>query len=459
LAEGRGRRVVIVGLARQGKALARYFAGLGADIVITDLRTEKELGESIRDLAGLPVEYALGGHPETLIDGADLLCLSGGVPADLPLAQQARRTGVPVTNDSQIFLEESPAPVIGITGSAGKTTTTALLGQMASHWARARGAAAWVGGNIGRPLLEDLGRIAGDDVVVMELSSFQLEVMTRSPQVAVVLNVTPNHLDRHKTMAAYTAAKRRILDFQSSEDVAVLGTDDRGARDLVPAVRGRWLAFGRSLPQGVDGATVIGDNVAVVSGGALHTVTPRDAIRVRGDHNVLNVLAACASALAFGIEVRHMARAIAEFTGVPHRLEFVRRVDGADWYDDSIATTPERSMAAILAFEEPIVLLAGGRDKDLDWSAFADLVRRRVDHLVLFGEAADKIAAAVGPAGAGDRLTTIDRAATLAGAIELAARRAEAGDVVLLAPGGTSFDEFVDFAERGDRFRQSVMAL
>ncbi|HMK09189.1 MAG TPA: UDP-N-acetylmuramoyl-L-alanine--D-glutamate ligase [Anaerolineales bacterium] len=455
----RGRRVVVVGLARQGKAVARHALDQGANVVITDLRPAHDLVAQMEELAGAPVEYFLGGHPPEAIAGADLLCLSGGVPADLPLAQQARRLGIAVTNDSQLFLEGCPAPTIGITGSAGKTTTTALLGEMARRWAERSGRRAWVGGNIGRPLLADLGNIRAQDLVVMELSSFQLEVMTRSPAIAVLLNLTPNHLDRHRTMEAYRQAKARILDFQSADDLAVLGAADDGAWALRSRVRGRLAAFAPRLPQGVDGAELVDGEIVLRRGGQARTVGPRSAIRLRGEHNLMNVLAACAAAAGAGIPESIMAEAIAAFAGVPHRLTFVRRVGQADWYNDSIATTPERSLAAIRSFEEPLVLLAGGRDKDLTWDEFGDIVRQRVDHLVLFGEAAEKIAAAVGPLPAVGRLQTIDRSSDLHGAIELAARRAQPGDVVLLAPGGTSFDEFRDFAERGDRFEEWVREL
>jgi UDP-N-acetylmuramoylalanine--D-glutamate ligase len=219
------------------------------------------------------------------------------------------------------------------------------------------------------------------------------------------------------------------------------------------------MGFGRRLPAGLDGAELVGEDLAVRRGGETHRVGPQGLITLRGEHNLLNVLAACAAAAAAGIPEPAMAQAIGEFRGVPHRLSFVRRVGGADWYDDSIATTPERSLAAMRSFDEPLVLLAGGRDKDLEWQEFARFVRGRVDHLVLFGEAAGKIAAAVGTTGAGDRLRTIDHAPDLPSAVAMAARRAERGDVVLLSPGGTSFDEFRDFAERGERFAAWVNAL
>jgi UDP-N-acetylmuramoylalanine--D-glutamate ligase len=219
------------------------------------------------------------------------------------------------------------------------------------------------------------------------------------------------------------------------------------------------MGFARTLPDGVDGAQLEGESIVLRSSRAVRTICELAAIRLRGEHNLLNVLAACSAAATVDLPVAAMAEGIAEFRGVPHRLEFVRRVRGADWYNDSIATTPERSLAAIRSFEEPLVLLAGGRDKDLDWTEFGTVVRARLDHLVLFGEAAGKIAAAVGTLQPGDRLASIDRAPGLAEAVGMAAGRAGSGDVVLLAPGGTSFDEFVDFAERGDRFRQWVEAL
>jgi UDP-N-acetylmuramoylalanine--D-glutamate ligase len=459
LADWRGRRVIVVGLARQGKAVARHFADLGASVLITDMRSADELAPAMEELAGLPVEFVLGSHPDELVAGADLLCLSGGVPADLPLAQQARRRGIPVSNDSQLFLEACPARTIGVTGSAGKTTTTALLGEMARLWQEGSGQRAWVGGNIGRPLLADLGQIEKDDLVVMELSSFQLELMTLSPSIAVVLNLTPNHLDRHRTLDAYRRAKARLLEFQTAADLAVLGADDEGAWSLRHQVQGRLMAFARRLPDGFDGAELADEAIVIRRGGVVQRVGPRSAIRLRGEHNLLNVLAACAAAAAAGIPEAAMAEAMAAFEGVPHRLTFVRRVGGADWYNDSIATTPERSLASLRSFHEPLVLLAGGRDKDLDWQEFAAVVRRRVDHLILFGEAASKIAAAVGPVSPGARLQTIDRSPDLRGAVEQASRRATEGDVVLLAPGGTSFDEFRDFAERGDRFNEWVKGL
>ena len=253
--------MVILGLARQGLALARRLAQAGARVVVSDSQPAEKVAAQIAALSTLPIEFVLGGHPESLLAGADLLCLSGGVPPSLPIVLAARARGLPLSNNSQIFLEACPAGVntLGLTGSAGKTTTTTLVGRMLA--AGPTTGRVWVGGNIGHPLIADLDALRPGDTVVMELSSFQLELMTRSPQVVGVLNVTPNHLDRHGTMQAYTAAKSNLLRFQSAGGVAVLGWDDPGARALAPLVQGRLAYFSASEP--VDpGAYLDGDRCA-----------------------------------------------------------------------------------------------------------------------------------------------------------------------------------------------------
>lgn len=454
-----GKRVVVLGLARQGIALTRYFAEGGAEVVVSDLKPREALSDARRALSDLPVEYVFGGHPPALLERADLLCLSGGVPTDLPLALQARELGIKVTNDAQLFLEICPAPVIGITGSAGKSTVTTLVGRMASYQFEGFESRAWIGGNIGRPLLTDLPDIGTDDLVIMELSSFQLELITTSPYVAGVLNVTPNHLDRHRTMEAYTAAKRRILDFQSNEDIAILGREDPGAWALREHVQGRLISFGWSAPENGDGTYIDEGTILLREGKKNIEISPVGEVELRGEHNLLNVLASCAIAAAVDITPQAMVAGIHGFQGLEHRLEFVRRIDGADWYNDSIATSPERAIAAIRAFDEPLVLLAGGRDKDLPWGDFATLVRQRIDHLILFGEAAEKIAHVINISPGPNKVQSFEICAGLEAAVQQAKRVAAPGDVVLLAPGGTSFDEFMDFAERGEVYRALVEGL
>jgi UDP-N-acetylmuramoylalanine--D-glutamate ligase len=455
----KNQRVLMIGVARQGMALARYLVSRGSHVILNDHRTETQLQDALQSLAGIPVEWILGEHPLDVLDDIDLVCVSGGVPLSLPIVVEAVARGIPLSNDSQIFMEVAPCSVIGITGSAGKTTTTSLVGQMAAHSAKDN-SRVWVGGNIGNPLISSVDEISGDDLVVMELSSFQLDQMTISPQVAVVLNITPNHLDRHGNMQAYTAAKRRILDYQGAADKAVLGRDDPGAWGLVDSLRGDLISFGLARPPKGQRGTFLQDGwIKLWDRETALELISQNSIPLRGEHNLYNVLAACAIAIASDLSIEAIQSAVAEFAGVPHRLEFVRSWGGADWYNDSIATAPERAMAAINSFDEPLVLLLGGRDKDLPWEDLAQLVCQRVDHLVIFGEAAELIAQAVSLAGPAERPYSVKVCPRLEDAVIKAAEAVEPGSVVLLAPGGTSFDEFIDFAERGERFRKWVNEL
>lgn len=452
-----GKRVLILGAARQGLALARWLSVHGARVTLSDMRGEQELRVAKQSLAEFGIIWALGGHPLELLDSTDVLCLSGGIPLTLPIVAGAVSRGIPLSNDSQIFMEVVPCKTVGITGSAGKTTTTTLVGNMAKL---AFGDKAYVGGNIGDPLINYVDDMQADDLAILELSSFQLEQMTVAPNVAAILNVTPNHLDRHGTMKAYTAAKARILEFQSENDAAILGRDDKGAWSLRDKVRGRLFTFSMDdLDEGLDGAYLHDGLLNLRDGNAYLPLLLRERIQLRGDHNVQNVLAAFAIGHAAGFPLDAMLEAVEEFRGVPHRLELVRELNGVRWYNDSIATAPERSMAGVRAFDEPVVLLLGGRDKDLPWEDLIQLADERVDHLVLFGEAAEKIQKTVDSLGSGKRRFSVTRAGGLQEAVHKAAEVAESGDVVLLSPGGTSFDEFKDFEERGERFRTWVQGL
>ena len=457
-----GKKVIVIGAARQGLAISRFLSSRGAQVVLTDSRPASELIAESASLADLPVEFAFGGHPESLLEGADLLCISGGVPLTIPFIAAARNQGIKLSNDSQIFLEECPATVVGITGSAGKSTTTALVGLMAQKHFEVKNSnhRAWVGGNIGNPLIEDLDQMDEDDLVVMELSSFQLELMTNSPQVAAVLNITPNHLDRHSSMQAYIEAKSRILRYQHQGDVAILNRDDEGSWDLLSEARTDVISFGIKAPgYRQSGIYVDKGQIMLQIGNDKLKLLPVDWINLRGEHNLYNVLAACAIAAGATISLPGIQLGIETFDGVPHRLELVRELNGVRWYNDSIATAPERTIAAIKSFEEPIVLLLGGRDKNLPWDKLAQLIRRRVSRVVIFGEAGDLIAEAIGPKKPGQAMHSVVRCATLQEAIKTAHNQAEEGDVVLLSPGCTSYDAFKDFEERGQAFRKWVNEL
>jgi len=454
----KSQRILIIGAARQGLALARFLSQHGAQVTLNDQRPPEKMQAAVDSLKPFPVQWVLGGHPLSLLDSTDLVCLSGGVPLNLPIVQEAMARGLPISNDSQIFMESVPCRVIGITGSSGKTTTTTLVGRMAAA-ALEPSVKVWVGGNIGLPLIDRLDEIREDDLVVLELSSFQLELMTLSPHIGAILNITPNHLDRHGTFEAYKAAKARLIEFQQPGSAIVLGRDDPGAWSLAGRARGPLTTFGlQRPPQGQTGTYLENGLCCLQHNDDQFVLLPQEMISLRGAHNLLNTLAACAIACAAGLPAEAMISGVRGFKGVPHRLEYVRSLRGAAWYNDSIATAPERTLAAINAFEEPLILLLGGRDKDLPWQELAAVIRRRVDHVILFGEAAEKIARAIGPIENGTRLT-LHQCEGMKQAVELAAHIAESGDVVLLSPGATSFDEFQDFEERGEVFRSWVQEL
>jgi UDP-N-acetylmuramoylalanine--D-glutamate ligase len=423
-----GQHVVILGLARQGTALARFFTAQGARVTISDRASAEQLAPGLAALAGLDVDLVLGSHPPSLLDTCDLLCLSGGVPPQIPIVQEARRRNIPLSNDTILTLLYTAAPVAGITGSSGKTTTTTLAGLMLAAGgftapdSPGAGPRVWVGGNIGTPLVDQLACIQAQDWLVLELSSFQLELFdaaaggrSLSPQVAAVLNVTPNHLDRHPSMAHYAACKANILRWQTPADTAILGADDpiagewlrQGRVEVEPGLGQDHLAFdlpGRRIGFGLgepvsEGCWLEGDHITLRLAGHHTPVVATGQVRLRGQHNLQNLAAACAIAAVAGTPPQAMAEVARTFQGVPHRLELVRVVDDVQWVNDSIATTPERAAAALRSFEPPIVLLAGGRDKKLPWHEFAGLVQQRVKHLVVFGEAAGLIARAVTQAG------------------------------------------------------------
>jgi len=461
-----GKRVVIFGFGRQGQALARWLPTMGAKVVVTDSRTAEQIGLRRRDYPG--VRFYLGDHPEDVLIGARYICVSGGVPLDLPILELAKSRNITFTNDAQLFMERCPAPIVGITGSAGKTTTTSLVAKIAEK----AGYKVWLGGNIGNVLIDDLPNIKQDDLVVMELSSFQLELMTISPQVATILNLTPNHLDRHGSMENYAAAKANIIRYQNPNDVAVLGWDNQITKSMEVLVEGELVAFSRydMIP---NGAFMAGNRLLVAGSASYdmmpHVVCEREDIPLRGDHNVLNVLAACAIAGSIGLAIDRpgvmpeaMCEAIQEFKAVIHRLEVVREVDGVTYVNDSIATAPERLFAALTSYDERLVLLIGGADKDLPWEAVLQVALQKSRHIIIFGEEGEKqVSTKVMKLLDLMRVKEgqVSQVVTLDDAVKRAAEIAIAGDVVLLSPGVTSYDAYDKFALRGEHFRQLVSEL
>lgn len=487
-----GLKVAVIGAAREGTALARYLAYQGAQVTLSDTKPAEVLEEQLANLDGLDLRLALGGNPPDLLD-VDLLFLSPGVPPTAPIVREARRRGLPISSEPRLFTQLCTAPIVGITGSSGKTTTTALVGKMYA----ADGRNAWVGGNIGVPLIGELLEddrtvpCSDPDVAVMELSSFQLELFSPayqgatveenrsrasrvvsiegwSPHIAAITNITPNHLDRHPSMADYIRAKSTILAFQQPQDWAVLNLDNSITRDMGPRVAGRLLQFSLKGPVS-EGAFLRGNRLVLRLDGRERILCCTDDIKLRGRHNVANILTAACCAMAGSVSLETMHHVATTFPGVPHRLEVVREWRGILFVNDSIATSPERSIAALRSFTQPVVLLAGGRDKHLPWDKWADLVLERVHTVVVFGEAVPIVTQAlrearkrdhpVGNDENGGSCMAVHHVDSLERAVSMASELARTGDVVLLSPGGTSFDAFRDFEARGQVFRDLVAAL
>lgn len=428
-----GLRVTVVGLGRFGGGVgaARWLCEHGARVTVSDRAPAEKLGESVGALAGLDIAFHLGGHEEADFLEADLLVVSPAVPMEMPLLAAARERGVPATTEMNLLLQRCPAPVVGITGTVGKSTTTAMTGAVL---AGAR--TTHVGGNIGRSLLPELGRIGPDDIVVLEISSFQLEWTPRiavSPRVALVTNLMPNHLDRHGTLDAYAAAKKNIFRFQGPDDALILNAacaETRGWADEAPG-RVTWF-----------------DPAA----------EPFELI-VPGAHNQANAQAAWAIARELGVPRERAAEALRGFPGLPHRLEFVAERAGVRYYNDSKCTTPEGAIVALDAFPpRTAVLLVGGYDKGVSFDALGAALAQRAKAVVALGATREKILAAV-RRGAGADAPAMESADSFDAAVAAAGRLAEPGSVVLLSPACASYDMFTNYEERGERFRGFVDSL
>ncbi|MCE9581779.1 MAG: UDP-N-acetylmuramoyl-L-alanine--D-glutamate ligase [Planctomycetes bacterium] len=458
-----GLRVLIQGLGLFGGGVgaARYLAKAGARVTVTDIKTAAQLAESVRALEGLPIEFHLGGHREADLDACDLLLISPAVPADNPFLLEAVRRGIPVETELNLFVKTCRAPILGITGSNGKTTTTAMVEAATRRmdgptWLPAapgvfgRPRQVWVGGNIGRSLLPNLPDIRPDDAVVLEISSFQLENLAaigRFPAAGLVTNLQPNHLDRHGTMEAYGEAKKQILR-------------GHGAVGIVNAecpVVGKWsgiaansLTFARKAGVG-RGACLDGGWIAISDSGDGYPILPAGALRIPGLFNVENALAAACASWVLGATKDGIAEGFAEFRGCEHRLESFGTWGGVTWINDSIATNPDSTLAALRTLSQPLILVLGGHDKGLPFEDLARAVSSRCRSVVLLGAATDKIGRALEAAGC---TLPVDSARDLREAVAMSAARARSGDAVLLSPACASFDQFRNFEDRGKQFKQ-----
>ena len=450
------RKVTVMGLGLFGGGVgaARHFAENGAVVTVTDKRSEKDLQPSIEALKDLPIRYVLGQHFEDDFRNADILLVNPGVPMDNPLVTMARGAGARIEFAMNLLFKlTAKNRKIGITGSNGKSTTTALLGEMV----RTMDDRALVGGNIGKCLLSETKNLAADVPIVLELSSFMLEgmrEMATSPNVAIVTNLSPNHLDRHRTMAEYAEAKLNIIRHQGPDDCAILNADDPLLCGWESQTRARVIHFSVKEELPGNAAFLAGDKLVVRWDGVEEVVAQRKSMRLPGLHNVANALAASAAALAFGVRPWQVAEALSKFGGLPHRLEVVARNEKrATFYNDSIATTPESAICALASFDGPITLIAGGSDKGSAYDELAIAIVRKARRLILLGVTAAKIEAAVLKAAAQcNRCPEILRATSLEHAASMASTGTLPGEAVLLSPACASFDMFRNFQERGELF-------
>jgi UDP-N-acetylmuramoylalanine--D-glutamate ligase len=451
----RGLRVGVVGLGIEGIDAVRFLHREGAaEIVVSDAKSSDALRHQIQALSGIPFALQAGTNDTRLAERVDAIMVSQGVPDSLPLVQEAERRHVPVTSMMRLFLLRCPAPVIGITGSAGKSTTTSLVGEMF----RAADVPVFVGGNIGTGLLSALDSIDAQTRVVLEISHTQLARTNRSPHWAAVLNVTPNHLDQF-SWDEYVELKRNLVRHQTAQDIVVLPSENETAMAFRESTPASPYYFGiEGLPG--PGATIAEDSIIWDAGDGPRTICPRQAVQVPGEHNLRNVLAAVAIGAIAGAPPEAMGRAIAAFRGIAHRLETVATIDGMRYIDDSIATAPERTIAALRAFDKPIVLLLGGREKRLPLDALAAEIVGRARSVICFGEAGPMFAEGLRSFWdeAGDRppvsvVTGVDDA------VALARTAGRPGDVCLLSPAGPSFDAYDNFSARGDHFAMLVRDL
>jgi len=434
-----GKRVLVVGLGESGRAAARFFVSRGATVSATDSRVDLETTE----LEDLGVELHLGGHQDSLFSNQDLIVPSPGVPWDLPQLEAARRHGVEVAGELEIAAGKLRGKVIGVTGTNGKTTTTSWIG----HILAAAGVNVRVAGNIGTPVLSIVDESTHDQWTVLELSSFQLEAMQSFRcHIAAVLNITPDHLDRHGDLAAYSAAKAQILVAQQPGDTAVLNADEPNTKALVARVHGNTMFFNRHKQ--TTGAWVEEDQIVLEGRRICTTQLP-----LPGSHNLENALAAACTASLAGVSDQDIAAGIASFQGVEHRLEFVRNLRGVGYYNDSKATNVDASIKAIESFDQGLWLILGGRDKGGDFTPLSDAIRDRTREVLLIGEAASKIRSQLNGA------VALQGLETLSAAIEYAHSRATEGDTVLLAPACASFDQYRNYEERGNMFKRIVEKL
>jgi UDP-N-acetylmuramoylalanine--D-glutamate ligase len=443
-----GKRVLVVGLGKSGVASALFLKAQGARVTVSDTKSGDELRNEIPVLLDHGITVETGGHGERTFRGQDMIVVSPGVPVDAPPLVQARALGENVMGEIELAAQFLPGPIVAITGSNGKTTTTTLAGEIMT----AASFSALVGGNIGTPAISLAAHAKPETVVVLEVSSFQLEtIQTFRPKVAVVLNVTPDHLDRHRTLEVYVDAKARIFENQEGSDFAVLNADDPTCVTMAARTRAQVFWFSRQK-EVLQGAWVRDGNIVFRDRAGQKEIMQVSEIPLKGAHNLENVLAAVCAGALMGCAPEKIRQAVRDFKAVEHRLEFVATIRGVDYYNDSKATNVDATIKALESFPANIHLILGGKDKGSDYTVLNDLLRQRVKRVYTIGAAAAKIESQI-------KGVEVVHAETLENVIRKASAAAQLGDVVLLAPACASFDQFKSYEHRGRVFKEIVRGL
>ncbi|HEY6968833.1 MAG TPA: UDP-N-acetylmuramoyl-L-alanine--D-glutamate ligase [Candidatus Angelobacter sp.] len=447
--ELKDKRVLVVGLGRSGVAAALFLQDHGARVSVSDTKSEAQLEKELPALLDRGIPLETGQHSERTFRDQDLIVVSPGVPSDQPQLQHARAMGIPVIGEVELAFRFLQGKVIAITGSNGKTTTTTLVGEILSK----SGKKTLVGGNIGTPVISLAGKSSPEHLLVLEISSFQLETIEQfRPWIATILNITPDHLDRHRTFQAYIDAKARIFENQQAGDFGLLNADDPTSVALKDKIKGSAFWFSRKQP--VENGTYVRDGQIIFrSPGQDTSVLPITDIQLKGAHNLENVLAAVCVSMVAGCQAQQVRQAVAEFQGVEHRLEPVATIHGVSYYNDSKATNVDATIKALESFPGNIHIILGGKDKGSDYTVLVPLLRERAKAAYLIGAATEKIAEQIKGA------TRLVYSGTLDHAVRQASDAAASGDIVLLAPACASFDQFENYEQRGRIFKQLVHAL
>ena len=444
------QKVGVLGLGEENIALVEFLVKQDAKVVICDQKSREELGEYYRQVENLPVQFRLGPHYLDHLDDFKTVFRTPGLPYLNKKIQAAKKAGVEISSQTKLFFSLCPCPIIGITGTKGKGTTTSLIGEILKESGRRKtedGRRIYVGGNIGNPPIEFLDKLTKDDIVVLELSSFQLQDLAKSPHIAVVLDIRVDHLDVHQNEAEYVAAKRNLVKYQTKEDFAVVNADYLTSADFASSSLAQVYWFSRR--KSVDLGTYLRDDELILRTESTdHPIIKTSDIQLRGEHNLENISAAITASFLAGADIEAIKSGVKEFKGLEHRLEFIRVKDGVKFYNDSFSTTPQTTIAALESFDEPIILLLGGSEKNADYQdLIKTIAQKKIKLIIPIGGTAKRIVPEIG------------ETKSMQEALKIARKKAQSGDIVLLSPASASFDAFKNYKERGRIFKEEVLSL